>query len=47
MGPVAVVVLAIRVGSGASHAFEYLHVQQFVTEVAVEAFGVAVVTIDA
>jgi hypothetical protein len=44
MGPVAVVVLAVSVGmgSGVSHAFENLHVQQFVSEAALEAIGVAV-----
>ena len=44
VGAVAVVVLAVRVGvgSGVSHVLEFFHVQQFVPEAAVEAFGVAV-----
>ncbi len=44
VGAVAVVVLAVRVGvgSGVSHVLEFFHVQKFVPEAAVEAFGVAV-----
>jgi hypothetical protein len=44
VGAVAVVVLTVRVGvgSGVSHALEFLQVQQFVSETAVEALGVVV-----